>query len=157
MPRRFLSRCVLLIVSILGLAFGVSAIYSGPVLLPAVLYNSAGSWPGGLTVADLNADGVEDVVVSHSGADTPANSTLGVLLGNGDATFRPVDVYASGAMAAASVVSADMDADGALDLVVSNGAPKGSAITVLLGNGDGTFQPAVGYGDGGDDRFDRHR
>ena len=83
---------------------------------------------------------------------TPSNSTLGVLLGNGDATFRPVDVYASGAMAAASVVSADMDADGAPDLVVGNSGaagPVGSAVTVLLATVTERFQPAVGYGDGG--------
>ena len=52
-------------------------------------------------------------------------------------------------MVAASVVAADMNADGTLDLVIGNGGQAGSTVTVLLGNGDGTFQPAAGYGAGG--------
>ncbi len=107
-----------------------------------------------MTTADLNGDGVEDVVVSHFGSvDGSPNGTLGVLLGNGDATFRPVVVYASGATGAASVAAADLNGDGVPDLVVGNAGPAtnrvGSAVTVLLGNGDGTFQSAVAYSSGG--------
>ena len=149
MPRRFFSVCILLVVVSLGLVLGVNALRSAPILLPAVLYNSGGSSPNGLTLADLNGDGIEDVVVSHPGADVSPNGTLGVLLGNGDATFRRVEVYTSGALVAAAVVAADMNADGTLDLVVGNGGPAGSAVAVLLGNGDGTFQPSAGYGAGG--------
>ena len=140
--------CGLLVIVIVVVA--LDAIGSAPVLQPAVPYDSGGSSPSALTIADFNRDGVEDLVVSHFGsADGSPNGTLGVLLGNGDATFRPVAVYASGATSAASVVAADINADGAPDLVVGNGGPAGSAVTVLLGNGDGTFQAAVGYGPGG--------
>ena len=66
MPRRFFCLCILLIVVSLGFVLAVNAIRSGPLLLPAVLYNSGGSSPNGLTLGDLNGDGVEDVVVSHS-------------------------------------------------------------------------------------------
>jgi hypothetical protein len=40
----------------------------------------------------------------------------------------------------------DVDGDGALDLIVANGWSDN--VSVLLGNGDGTFQGAVNYGTG---------
>ncbi len=43
------------------------------------------------------------------------------------------------------VAAADLNGDGKLDMVVSNAA---GSVAVLLGNGDGTFQPAVQYGAG---------
>src|SRR4051794_34787702 len=139
---------------VIAVVVAVGAIGSEPVLLPAVLYDSGGSNPTALTTADLNGDGVEDVVVSHLGAaDGSPNGTLGVLLGDADATFRPVAVYASGATGATSVAAADLDGDGVPDLIVGNtgsaSGQAGSAVTVLLGNGDGTFQAAVGYSSSG--------
>ena len=45
-----------------------------------------------------------------------------------------------------SVAIGDFDEDGAQDLAVANGS--GGEVSVLLGNGDGTFQTAVNYGAG---------
>jgi len=63
--------------------------------------------------------------------------------------------YGSGGNAT-SVVVADVNGDGKLDLVVANecggsGDCYGSmgTVAVLLGNGDGTFQAAVTYSAGG--------
>ena len=42
-----------------------------------------------------------------------------------------------------AVAAADFDANGKLDLLVAN--PAANTISVLLGNGDGTFVPAVSY------------
>ena len=42
-----------------------------------------------------------------------------------------------------AVATADLNADGKLDLVTSN--EFSNSVSVLLGNGDGTFQPAVSY------------
>jgi VCBS repeat protein/centrosomal CEP192-like protein/ASPM-SPD-2-Hydin domain-containing protein/FG-GAP repeat protein len=44
---------------------------------------------------------------------------------------------------ASSVTAADFNQDGKLDLAVTNG--NANSISILLGNGDGTFQPAVDY------------
>ena len=48
--------------------------------------------------------------------------------------------------APAAVISADLNADGKLDLVATNG--RGNTISVLLGKGDGTFASQVSYATG---------
>jgi len=80
---------------------------------------------------------------------------VGVLLGNGDGTFQsPVD-YASGAVGTLSVAVADLNGDGKPDLVAgsycaSDGSCNGlGVVSVLLGNGNGTFRTAVAYDTGG--------
>jgi hypothetical protein len=45
----------------------------------------------------------------------------------------------------AGVAVADVNGDGRSDLLVDNVLSNGGSISVLLGNGDGTFQPAVTY------------
>jgi hypothetical protein len=52
--------------------------------------------------------------------------------------FQPTQTYLSGGVTAESIAVADMNHDGNLDLVVGNGS---RAVSILLGNGDGTFQP----------------
>ena|SRR5580658_10162280 len=47
-----------------------------------------------------------------------------------------------------AVATADLNADSKLDLVISN--EFSNSVSVLLGNGDGTFQPAVSYPVGAD-------
>ena len=47
-----------------------------------------------------------------------------------------------------SVVAADFNGDGKLDLVTANGSShegSNNTVSVLLGNGDGTFPPHVDY------------
>src|SRR5262249_48102513 len=58
------------------------------------------------------------------------------------AFLDPVD-YAAGPYAYA-VITADFNGDGRLDLATANESPS-SAVSVLLGNGDGTFQNARNY------------
>jgi hypothetical protein len=102
-----------------------------------------------LAIADVNGDGQSDVLVTSAG-----NSKVGVLLGNGDGTFQPVVVYDPGGRSARSVAVADVNGDGKPDLLVANvctidSTCPNSVVGVLLGNGDGTFQPAVTYDTGG--------
>jgi hypothetical protein len=100
---------------------------------------SGGQTPFGVVIADFNRDGKPDVVVAHLNS-----GVLGVLLGNGEATFQPVALYPPGGVPE-SVAVADVNGDGKQDLL----GGLGGAVGVLLGNGDGTFKPAVTYATGG--------
>jgi hypothetical protein len=111
---------------------------------PHVDYATAAD-PTDVTVADFNGDGKLDLAVAN--VNGSANNSLSVLLGNGDGTFRPhVDYAAFGEPF--TVVAADLNRDGKLDLVTANDTSPGG-VSVLLGNGDGTFQPYAFYEDAG--------
>jgi len=131
---------------------------------PVAYSTGAGGVGESVAIADLNGDGYADLVVA-SECLTPGCSHgaspggVSVFLGNGDGTFQtPLD-YGSGGWDATSVAIADLNGDGYPDLAVSNlcqlsancpveGAPPGE-LSVLLGNGDGTFQAPVSYSSGG--------
>jgi hypothetical protein len=113
---------------------------------PAVDYGSGGNFPDSVTVTDLNGDGKGDLVVANV-----YSNTVEVLLGNGDGTFQAAVAY--DVPTPSSVVAADVNGDGKPDLVAASQCFAYSCaqggVYVLLGNGDGTFQPAVGYSSGG--------
>jgi hypothetical protein len=131
-----------------------------PLFLPPVPYNPGGEDPFAVAVADVNGDGKPDLLVVNCdpvGGDNCGNDIrhglMGVLLGKGDGTFRPAVTYDAG-FEAWSVAVADVNGDGKPDVVVVNLCATSSDCTtgevgVLLGNGDGTFQPAVAYHSGG--------
>ncbi|PWT84751.1 MAG: hypothetical protein C5B58_04220 [Acidobacteria bacterium] len=103
--------------------------------------NSSVLGPGSLVVGDFNGDGKLDLAVTNTG--------VSILLGNGDGTLRAPVNYATG-NSPTSVVVGDFNRDGKLDLAVANsGASNGvGSVSVLLGRGDGTFNPAVNYSGG---------
>jgi hypothetical protein len=108
--------------------------FSAPVSYPV------GFLPEFVAAADLNRDGKLDLVVANQ-----ADSTVSILLGNGDGTFRSQVTYATGCVPT-SVVVADFNGDGNLDIAVPDYCDGGgSAVSILLGNGDGTFQPHLDY------------
>ncbi len=113
------------------------------------LYTSGGLTPSFLGVADVNSDGKLDLLVSNPSSCDNCPGNIGVLLGNGNGTFQPVVNYDS-TFGVNVIVVADLNNDGKLDLVVNAGGSfDGGDIAVLLGNGDGTFQPSAYYGSGG--------
>src|SRR5262245_15600202 len=86
--------------------------------------------------ADFNNDTVPDLAVADS-----FNSTVSVLLGNGDGTFQAARTCQTGD-GPHSLAVGDFDGDGNLDLATANWTD----VSVLLGDGAGRFTPASGSG-----------
>ncbi len=100
-----------------------------------------GSLPGSVVVGDFNGDGTPDLVITY----LLNPNTISVLLGNGDGSFGPAERYAAGPSATAVAVG-DFNGDGVLDLAVANSEMYvPGTVSILLGNGDGTFAAPQGY------------
>jgi len=99
-----------------------------------------------VAVADTNGDGIPDVIAGFGG-------TVTVLLGNGNGTFKQGPSINLDMLNGWYFAAADLNGDGIVDLVTAGSwetlSPP-SGIGVSLGNGDGTFQPAVDYVAGND-------
>ena len=102
----------------------------------------AGIGPRYVAVADFNKDGRPDLATIGEAL------TASVLLGNGDGTFKTPNTYITG-YSPEHIIVADINRDGNPDLVIGEGIPEAlapdeqsGAITVFLGNGDGTLQGA---------------
>jgi hypothetical protein len=98
---------------------------------------ATGAGPISSVACDLNGDGITDLAVADSGANT-----VSVLVGNGDGSFQPQVNYLTGS-SPFDIVAADFNGDGIIDLAVAN--DMSNTVSVLLGNGDGTFQSQVSY------------
>jgi hypothetical protein len=96
---------------------------------------------GLMTLGDMNGDGQQDVVVTY-GDDYDKINSVAVLLGNGDGTFQNPRELALGGEISLILLS-DMNGDGRQDVVMTaldHYSGTHSAISVLLGNEDGTLQ-----------------
>ena len=113
--------------------------------LPPVTF-PVGVHPRAVTVADFNNDGKPDLAVVNTGPFSTSQSSLSVLLGNGNGSFQPAvttNVLNSGPATgnAGSVAVGDFNGDRLLDVALNTAGPAGPAVEVLLGKGDGSFQP----------------
>ncbi len=99
-----------------------------------------GLTPYSVAVGDFNGDGNPDLVTAND-ADVNSNpGTVTILLGGGDGTFTeasrsPISVGINPLIVAVG----DFDADGKVDLAVTN--ENDNAVSILIGIGDGTFTP----------------
>ena len=116
---------------------------------PQVTYNSGGNTVLSMTVADVNGDGKPDLLVGNlcDMSNNCADGSVGVLLGNGDGTFRPVVNYSSGGSGVWSLAVADLNGDGRPDLL--DVSFFYNTVGALTGNGDGTFHAVTTYNPGG--------
>jgi hypothetical protein len=105
---------------------------------------AVGLKPSFIASGDFNGDGRTDLAVSNA-----ASGDVSVLLNKGDGTFWPARDYSVSApggglsIGTFSLQAVDLTGNGILDLVTVNSVSND--VSVLMGNGDGTFQPAHTY------------
>jgi hypothetical protein len=106
----------------------------------------ATSWsPRSVAVGDFNSDGKADVVTANADSNT-----VSVLLGNGSGGFGAKTDYPT-AFEPISVAVGDFNGDNKQDLAVANSfndSHWGNSVSILLGNGNGSFGPKTDYATG---------
>jgi hypothetical protein len=97
--------------------------------------------PVAIASDDVNGDHTADLVVALR------NDKIKVFLGTGTGEFNHGAQYEYGDTPT-SVALADLNEDAKVDLVVTNGGPMSNAVSIWLGNGDGTFRSPTDYRSG---------
>lgn len=102
---------------------------------------AVGKLPSAIVTGDFNADGNQDFAVTNF-----TDNTVSVFLGNGDGTFKQAPnsplLLPNAVAGPVAMVTSDLNGDGKPDLAVVNQTTDN--LSILLGNGDGTFTEAAG-------------
>ena len=104
--------------------------FRGPTIYPPVT-----SW---LTVADINGDGIADVVATEDNTGSQAV----VFFGKGDGTFQPAKTFGTG-REPGFIVTGDFNGDRRPDLVFTDGGPRTYYLATMLNTGVVTFSPTT--------------
>lgn len=96
-----------------------------------------GAEPWSVAVADFNDDGLLDLAVADYGS-----SSIGILLGNGDGTFQPEN-ESTLSIAPTVMAAGDFNGDRNVDLATVDAGSSCFCVSILLGNGDGSFQAPI--------------
>jgi len=104
-----------------------------------------GSYPLSEVTEDFNGDGIPDLAVLWSNSAYGGPFSVTILFGKGDGTFTTgPTVQPAGVQSYPTMIGGDFNSDGKADLgVLSYNGDSISYITVLLGNGDGTFATPI--------------
>ena len=105
-----------------------------------VVIFGAGINPTFIRTGDFNSNGATDLAVANS-----SSNDVSILMGNGDGSFQAAVSYTSGDSGSypQSLTTGDFNGNGTLDLAVANSGLND--VSVLFGNGNGSFQPAANY------------
>src|SRR5579862_1485492 len=96
--------------------------------------------PHSIAVGDFDHDGNLDLAIVCASINT--NNVI-ILLGNGDGTFRAGPQKPAVPAGASVISSGDFNNDGDIDLIAVSYQNPCKCISVLFGNGNGTFQHAI--------------
>ncbi|WP_193387016.1 FG-GAP-like repeat-containing protein, partial [Kamptonema sp. PCC 6506] len=101
---------------------------------------AVGSGAVSVAIGDINKDGRNDIVTANS-----SSNNISVLLGNSSGSFSRTDIPLNSAPEA--VILNDLDKDGNLDIISATpyGPNSTGRVSVLLGNGNGTFASQSNY------------
>jgi hypothetical protein len=110
--------------------------------------------PGITGVGDFNADGFLDAAIA-TGSGGSSNASILILLGNGAGSFTQTSPSVAIPNSPSSMVVADFNSDGRLDVAVATGGSFNNttgSVMVAFGTGDGRLANPIGFAVGNNPR-----
>jgi RHS repeat-associated protein len=116
-----------------------TSVSTGSLSFDAAANFGVGTSPQSSAVGDFNQDGKQDLAVANV-----FSNNVSILLGDGAESFGVATNYAVGGEPT-SVAVGDFNEDGKLDLAVTNASVGSRNVSILLGDGAGSFGVATNF------------